>query len=145
MSLERLKEITDELLDRDFMLKQKKIILESLLESSPVRILIWMTDKDLTFIDSGDLGKLTSTGLESNSDYNGMTVYDFFKTSDPNTEPINLILRVLEGDTVTYWIDIEERTLFNKCSPIFDYENNIIGVMGITWDLDGTRNKLHDQ
>ena len=145
MSLERLKEITDELLDRDFMLKQKKIILESLLESSPVRILIWMTDKDLTFIDSGDLGKLTSTGLESNSDYNGMTVYDFFKTSDPNTEPINLILRVLEGDTVTYWIDIEERTLFNKCSPILDYENNIIGVMGITWDLDGTRNKLDDK
>lgn len=145
MSLERLKEITDELLDRDFMLKQKKIILESLLESSPVRILIWMTDKDLTFIDSGDLGKLTSTGLESNSDYNGMTVYDFFKTSDPNTEPINLILRVLEGDTVTYWIDIEERTLFNKCSPIFDHENNIIGVMGITWDLDGTRNKLDNK
>ena len=140
--LKRLKELTEELVDRDFMLKKKQTMLESLLDSSPIPVLIWITDLSLTFVDNEDLGKLSSIGIDDPSEFIGTTVYEYFNTTDPESEPIKYLLRVLEGETVTYWINIEERNLYSKCSPVTDYDGNIVGIIGITWDLGACTGKI---
>lgn len=135
MHLKRLRELTENLIDRDFLLKKKQEMLESLLDSSPIPFLIWIIDLNLMFVNNEDLGKISNISLKNPTEFIGSTVYDYFKTKDPEAEPIKYILQAIKGETVSYWLSHEGRTLWNKCTPIYDYSGNVIGAMCITWNL----------
>lgn len=135
MSLKKLKELTEQLIDRDFVLKKKQEIMEALLESSPVPVLVWIVDQDLIFLDNGKNGKIPSIGIDNPDIYVGTSVYDFFKTTDTEQTPIKYLLETLKGYQVHYWLEYDDAKLWNKCFPLRNYENEIIGVVGITWDL----------
>ena len=146
MSLKKLRELTEQLIDRDFVLKKKQEIMEALLQSAPVPVLVWIVDEKLIFLDNGNNGKLPSIGVDTPQDFIGTSVYEYFKTEDPESIPIKHLLRVLEGESVTYWLDHHGANLWNKCFPLRDYEGKIVGVIGITWDLTScTMKKFKDR
>lgn len=132
-NLERLKELTDSLTDRDFMLKRKNEALDGLLATSPVPVLFWMTDLDLRFFSNG--GEIPGLKVEETDMYMGKTVYDYFETDDKTYKPIAEINKALSGETVTYMLNHKSRMLWTSCSPMYDYNNKIIGTIGVTWDL----------
>jgi len=132
-NLERLKELTDSLTDRDFMLKRKNEALDSLLDTTPIPVLFWMADSDLKFFSDG--GEIPGVGISDSGMYMGKTVYEYFETDDKTYKPIAEILKALSGETVSYTIDHKTRKLWTKCSPMYDYNNKIIGVIGVTWDM----------
>jgi len=132
-NLQKLKELTDQLIDRDFLLKKKQEMLEKLLSSSPVPVLIWLTDEELVFVSNA--GSLPEVGIRDADRYIGLSIYEYFKTEDRNSTPIKEILSALEGNTVSYVIEHRSRYLWTRCTPVQDYVGKIIGVMGVTWDL----------
>lgn len=133
MSLQRLKELTDALTDRDFMLKRKQEALENILSTSPIPVFFWMADKELKFFANG--GELPQAGIDQPSKYLGTSLYEYLGTADETVTPIKEIKKALKGKTVTYTFDHNGRKLWTKCSPLYDYDNKIIGVIGITWDF----------
>jgi len=133
MSLQRLKELTDALTDRDFMLKRKQEALENLLSTSPLPVFFWMADNKLKFFANG--GELPQAGIEQPSQYIGTTLYEYFDSTDENLAPIKEVKKALSGKTVKYIFDHNGRKLWTKCSPLRDYNYKIIGVIGVTWDL----------
>lgn len=145
MSLKKLKELTEQLVDRDFVLKKKQEILESLVDASPIPILIWIVDENLIFLENGNNGKIPSIGIDNPNEFIGMSVFDYFKTDDVTSEPIKYLMKVLQGETMNYWFEHNGAKLWNKCYPLRDYSGGIVGVVGITWDLSSYNEKHQER
>lgn len=128
----KLKQLTEELVDRDFFLKKKQEMLERVLLSTPTPVLVWVIDKELRFIT--DAGAMPSLGVTEGK-HIGQTVYDYFETNDPTFHPIDKILKSLQGDSVKYLLEINDHKLWTYCSPMRDYNEEIVGAVGVTWDF----------
>jgi hypothetical protein len=133
-NFDKLKKLTEELVDRDFFLKRKQEMLEKLLLSTPTPVVIWVADKNLKFITNA--GTLPNIGSIDSYE----SVYEYFGTTDPTFFPINYILQTFEDKEVTYLFEHKERRLWTKCSPLKDYSDKVIGAIGVTWDFT----RIHD-
>jgi hypothetical protein len=130
-NLQRLKQLTDELFDRDFFLKKKQQMLEMLLSTAPVPAFIWILDQELRFVKNE--GRLSC--LADVTQYEGTSIYEYFETSDPDQSPIKEAHQALEGETVSFRMTTNGKHFWCQCAPLRDYEERIIGVMGISWDF----------
>lgn len=133
-NIDQLKELTESLIDRDFLLKRRQFMFEQLLSSSPVPVLVWVIDNDYTFIHNG--GSLPSLGITESDQYLGTSVFDYFKTESKEDTPLREITHCLEtGREMTYDFYHNNRNLMNRCSPLKNYSNEVVGLVGITWDV----------
>jgi hypothetical protein len=58
-NLNKLKDLTERLIDRDFLLKKRQDMLLFLLKSSPSRAVVWTCDREFVVIDGmGDNVKI---------------------------------------------------------------------------------------
>jgi diguanylate cyclase (GGDEF)-like protein/PAS domain S-box-containing protein len=103
--------------------------LRLLIEQRPA--LLWTTDRELRF--SASLGEgLTAFGL---GELRGTSLYDYFRTSDPEALPIRAHRLALEGESVSYEQPWQGRFLQTRVEPLRDASGEITGCIGIAVDI----------
>lgn len=95
--------------------------------------ILWTTDRDLQFTSSTGLG-LKELDLKPGQVV-GLSLYDFFQTDDPTFQPIADHLRALEGKSISYEFEWQERLFDTRIEPFRDEAGNIVGTIGIAYDI----------
>jgi len=98
---------------------------------------LWSTDTDLR-LTSSDGAALTSLGHKPNQ-FVGVTLFDFFRTTDPEFLPLVAHRKALLGESVSFEVEWSGRTYASHCEPLRNPDNSIKGVIGISLDI--TRQK----
>lgn len=97
------------------------------------RLVMWSCDTELRFTWSWGSG-LASLGLEEN-EVVGMTLYEYFSTTDPTFEPIAAELRALQGETADF--EVEWQGHHYRCSvePHFGPMGEVLGTFGTAVEM----------
>jgi PAS domain S-box-containing protein len=103
---------------------------------------LWTTDSDLRFTSSVGAG-LEHLGLKPNQMV-GSSVYDYFRTDDPDFPAIAAHRRALAGETASYEMEWASRGFESHVQPLHDAEGAVIGVIGVGLDVTDRRH-LADQ
>ncbi len=98
---------------------------------------LWSTDTELR-LTSSDGAALTSLGHKPNQ-FVGVTLFDFFRTTDPEFLPLVAHRKALLGESVSFEVEWSGRTYASHCEPLRNPDNSIKGVIGIALDI--TRQK----
>jgi len=98
---------------------------------------LWSTDTELR-LTSSDGAALTSLGHKPNQ-FVGVTLFDFFRTTDPEFLPLVAHRKALCGESVSFEVEWSGRTYASHCEPLRNPDNSIKGVIGIALDI--TRQK----
>jgi PAS domain S-box-containing protein len=111
-----------------------------MIEKMPV--VLWTTDKDLRFTSSMGAG-LKALGLRTN-EVVGKSLYEYFRTEDPEFPAIAAHRKALEGEPGTFEIEWEKRALEAHVQPLHSNEGEALGVIGVALDVTD-RQRLADQ
>jgi PAS domain S-box-containing protein len=103
---------------------------------------LWTTDKELRFTSSMGSG-LDALGLKP-GEITGMLLFDYFKTDDPSSPPIQAHGKALLGESVTYEMEWNKRVFESHVQPLRSNEGEILGVIGVALDIT-ERKHLADQ
>ena len=103
---------------------------------------LWTTDRDLRFTSSVGAG-LEHLGLKPNQMV-GSTIYDYFRTEDPEFPVIVAHRRALAGEATSYEIEWQNRGFESHVQPLRDAEGEVVGVIGVALDITDRRH-LADQ
>lgn len=95
--------------------------------------IVWTVDKNLEFTSSTGLA-LKKLGLEKNQVV-GSTLFDYFKTDDPDFPAINYHLMALEGIKSDFDIVWNGRYFQSSVEPLKNVQGEIIGVIGVALDI----------
>ncbi|MBP1707270.1 MAG: domain S-box-containing protein, partial [Chloroflexi bacterium] len=95
--------------------------------------ILWVTDTDLVITLSLGAG-LQSFNLKPNQ-LVGTTLYEYYKTNDPDFTPIMYHRRALQGEPAHYELHWEGKAQSSYVEPMRDKDDNIIGVIGIGFDI----------
>jgi len=98
---------------------------------------LWSTDTDLR-LTSYDGAGLTGLGHKPDQ-FVGVTLFDFFRTTDPEFLPLVAHRKALLGESVSFEVEWSGRTYASHCEPLRNPDNSIKGVIGIALDI--TRQK----
>jgi PAS domain S-box-containing protein len=98
---------------------------------------LWSTDTDLRLTSSEGAG-LTGLGHRPGQ-FVGVTLFDFFRTTDPEFLPLVAHRKALLGESVSFEVEWSGRTYASHCEPLRNPDNSIKGVIGIALDI--TRQK----
>lgn len=131
--LSYLRELTDNLNDRDEDLKKRDELVKLVFDNCPAGLVIWAVDKNLIFTLSEGRG-LKNLGLKEGHSI-GKSLYEYFDTVDDNYEPIKYHIKALEGKEVTYDYEHLNRIWHTHCTPILNEEKKVIGVAGCAFDI----------
>jgi PAS domain S-box-containing protein len=112
-------------------LEKSEATLKLIVEKIPA--ILWMVDTQLMFVSSQGAA-LKNMNLQPNQVV-GMTLYDFFKTSDDNYSPIKAHLQALKGNSVQFEMKWQGDTYEAQVEPLRDSDNIIIGCVGIAHDI----------
>jgi PAS domain S-box-containing protein len=94
---------------------------------------LWVVDRDMRFtLSQGSV--LSFIGLAPDQVV-GMSLHDFFQTSDPGHTAISAHLRALNGEFVEYDYVHQDSTFRSFVGPIRDTRGRIEGVVGIAFDI----------
>ncbi len=96
-------------------------------------VVFWTTDPELRFTASMGAGR-DALGVKS-SEIQGMSLFAYFKTTDPEFLPIAAHRRALEGESVTYEVEWAGRTFQSHVEPQHDADGAIRGVVGVAFDV----------
>ena len=129
-NLAKLKDLTDRLIDRDFLLKKRQDMLLFLLKSSPSRAVVWTCDTEFIIIDG--MGYNDRIGIGYISDVIGDRIIEIMGFRDSEIKFLDLALK---GEDVNFSSLHRNRTLVHHCTKLEDYEGKIVGVIGVTWDM----------
>jgi PAS domain S-box-containing protein len=112
-------------------LSENESHLRLLVEQMPA--VLFTTDLDLRFTSSTGAG-LAGLGLRPNQ-VNGLSVYEYFQTTDPEFLPVAAARRAVAGESVTFEITWQGRTFHSHVEPFLDPKGNTIGCIGIGFDI----------
>ncbi len=73
-----------------------------------------------------------------------MSLFSYFRTTDPEFEPIAAHRRALAGESVTYEITWKQRTFQAHVEPLRDAAGAIQGVIGIAFDITERKQAQED-
>ncbi|MBN1188639.1 MAG: PAS domain S-box protein [Dehalococcoidales bacterium] len=99
--------------------------------------MLWTTDRQLIFELS--LGAGLKTFNLSPNQLSGMSIFDYYNTSDPDFNPILAHRKALAGEAATYELHWEGKILDCYVEPLKD-NNKIIGVIGLSFDITDKKN-----
>jgi len=94
---------------------------------------VWTTDAELRFTSGLGTG-LKRLGLEPN-EVVGRSLFDFFRTEDPEYLPIAMHRRALQGKPSTYEDEWEGNVYQSHVEPLRDGDGRIVGVIGVALDI----------
>ena len=108
---------------------------------SQMPAVLWSTDTNLRLTSSEGAG-LTGLGVKPGQ-FVGVTLFDFFRTTDPEFLPLVAHRKALLGESVSFEVDWSGRTYASHCEPLRNPDNSIRGVIGIALDI--TRQKRSER
>jgi PAS domain S-box-containing protein len=112
------------------LLHEKEETLRVLASQMPA--VLWTTDMDLKFLEAMGAGREV---LDGAPDVRGVSLFAYFKTTDPEFPPIAAHRRALEGESVTYEASWRGRTFQSHVEPLRDAKGAIRGVVGVAFDI----------
>jgi len=112
-------------------LHEREAGLQVLVDQMPV--IFWSTDLNLQFTMSIG-GALRSLDLQPNQVV-GMTLFEYFKTDDPEFPAIASHRRALRGTPSDYEIDWDGRVYQSRVEPLFEPDGKISGCFGFGMDI----------
>jgi len=118
-------------------------LLRLLFEQMPA--VVWTTDSDLRFRSSSG-GALASLGLKPD-ELVGVSLFEYFKTVDPELTPIAGHKKALAGESVRYELKWADRTFSTHLEPLRADDGSVEGVVGVAFDvteLERAKEKLED-
>jgi|GEM_PF-2910687 len=95
--------------------------------------ILWSTDKDLRFTSSTGAG-LAALNTKPNQSV-GMTLYDYFGTTDSTLLPIAAHLKALNGESSSYEFEWMDHTFHTHVEPLRNAGNEIRGSLGLALDI----------
>ncbi|MCA1702793.1 MAG: winged helix-turn-helix domain-containing protein [Actinobacteria bacterium] len=113
--------------------------------ASEVPIVLWSTDANLTFTSSTGSG-LAGLGLQPNQVV-GMTLEEFFVTTDEAFGPLEASHRALKGETVPFDVEWGGRYFKSVVEPFYDAQGTIVGTIGVAVDATDRlelETRIHD-
>ena len=113
------------------VLHDKEETLRVLVSQMPA--VLWTTDRGLRFTES--MGAERELLNQEPGDVLGMSLFSYFKTTDPDFEPIAAHRRALAGESVTYEAEWKHRTFQTHVEPHRDADGTILGVVGVAFDI----------
>lgn len=116
-------------------LRTREERLRMLLEQAPA--LLWTTDSELRFT-SGVGAALAGMNLRPHS-LTGITLQEFFQTTDPEFPVLMAHQRALAGQKVTYPVEWGGLIYHSHVEPLFDERGTIVGVTGVAIDVTEQR------
>src|SRR5215475_10991224 len=106
-------------------------LLRLIVEQMPA--VLWSTDLDLRLTSSEGAG-LTALGAKPGQ-FVGVTLFDFFHTTDPEFVPLAAHRKALLGQSVSFEVEWSGRTYASHCEPLRNPDNTIRGVIGVALDI----------
>lgn len=100
---------------------------------SQLPAIVWTTDLDLRFTGAAGAGREVLG--DADQDVRGLTLFAYFKTTDPDYPPIAAHRRALAGESVTYEAVWEGRTFQSHVEPLRGEAGEPVGVIGIAFDV----------
>lgn len=97
----------------------------------------WVTDRVLRITSSVGAG-LAELGRQANESV-GMTLLDYFGTTDQTFEPIDAHIRAMEGESVSFQVDWGGRAYQAHVEPLRGVDGTICGVIGVALDVTERR------
>jgi PAS domain S-box-containing protein len=94
---------------------------------------VWAVDRDLRYTLSQGAG-LFPIGLKPDQVI-GMTLWEFFGTSDPSHTAISNHIRALNGEEIVYDYTHEGISFRTYLSPLLDTQGNITGLTGLAFNI----------
>ena len=131
--LSYLRELAEKLSQRDKKLWERDKLVKLVFDNCPTDLVIYAVNVDLVFTLSTGKGQ-EHLGIEE-GEVIGISLYDYFKTTDETYTPIRYHLLALEGKTSTFDFEWEGRVWHTHCAPIFDSDENITGVTSCGFDI----------
>src|SRR5262245_32994679 len=107
-----------------------------------VPAILWTTDQNLK-ITMGVGAALANLGVKPNQ-FNGVSLYEYLQTRDPEFLPIAAHLKALRGESNGYNIDWQGRSFHSYVEPLHDAAGQIIGVIGVALDTTEQRRAEED-
>jgi PAS domain S-box-containing protein len=107
-----------------------------------VPAILWTTDRELKFT-MGVGAALGNLGVKPNQ-FNGVSLYEYLQTRDPEFLPIAAHLRALQGESNGYNMDWQGRSFHSYVEPLHDSAGQIIGVIGVALDTTERRKAEED-
>jgi PAS domain S-box-containing protein len=100
---------------------------------SQVPLILWTVDTELRFTDT--MGAERELLNQEPGDVRGVSLFSYFRTSDPNFEPIAAHRRALDGESVTYETSWKHRTFQTHVEPLRSVDGEVRGVIGVAFDV----------
>lgn len=123
----------------DEALHDKDVSVNILVEQMPA--VLWSVDRNLRFTSFMGAGL---AGLGQRPDqFKGLTIYDYFGTSDNDFGPIAGHRRALAGKSVTFEVEWKGRTFASHVEPLRHTDGTVKGVIGCALDI--TRQKTSER
>jgi PAS domain S-box-containing protein len=120
-------------------IEERDTTLRLIVEQMPA--VLWSTDMDLR-LTSSQGAALTGLGHRPNQ-FVGVTLFDFFRTTDPEFLPLAAHRKALLGESVSFEVEWSGRTYASHCEPLRNPDNTIRGVIGVALDI--TRQKRSER
>ena len=106
---------------------------------SQLPVILWATDRELRFTEGTGAGR---EAMGETDDVRGVSLFAYFKTTDPEFPPIAAHRRALEGESVTYEVEWKTRTFQAHVEPLCDADESIRGVVGVAFDITERKRAL---
>jgi PAS domain-containing protein len=116
-------------------LDEKDTAVQLMLNQMPA--ILWSTDTDLRLTSSAGAA-LAAAGRREGAPV-GLTLSEFFHTSDPEFLPLVAHRKALLGESVSFEVEWSGRTYASHCEPLRNLDRTIKGVIGVALDI--TRQK----
>jgi PAS domain S-box-containing protein len=100
---------------------------------------LWTTDLDLRFTEGTGAGR---AALGETDDVRGVSLFAYFKTTDPEFPPIAAHRRALLGESVTYEAEWKGRVFQSHVEPLRNADGGIRGVVGVAFDITERKSAL---
>ncbi|MDQ6894429.1 MAG: PAS domain-containing protein [Acidobacteriota bacterium] len=98
---------------------------------------IWSTDRDLKLTSS--MGKALGSMGQRSDQFVGVSLFEYFRTTDPQFLPLVAHRKALLGESVDFEVEWSGRTFASHVAPLRNPDRTIKGVLGVA--LDVTRQK----
>jgi PAS domain S-box-containing protein len=103
--------------------------------------ILWSTDTDLRLTSSAGAA-LAAAGRREDASV-GLTLSEFFHTTDPEFLPLVAHRKALLGESVSFEVEWSGRTYASHCEPLRNPDRTIRGVIGVALDI--TRQKRSER
>jgi PAS domain S-box-containing protein len=117
--------------EADEALHEKEISVKVLVDQMPA--VLWSVDRTLRFTSFMGAG-LAGIGQEPGQ-FIGLTLYDYFGTSEPDFRPIAAHKAALSGRSVSYEVEWKGRTFAAHVEPLHNTDGTVKGVIGSALDI----------